>query len=176
MGVLNRPETSCLSSSIVQPSNELLGELFGQCRPILQRPDGNRLFGGVFRNCTNVLYPWCHIRLQFPNNCRNYGIGNKNSALNEISFYSRKCYGLFLSFYTGIQVDYQFPSTISQPSSSPLFCSFEIFRFFAISFFLFINHHFPPSFLNKIMNSGLNELEPSGRSTRIWTPKDFRLK
>ena len=31
-----------------------MGELIGQCGPILQWPDGNLPFGGVFQNCNNV--------------------------------------------------------------------------------------------------------------------------
>ena len=54
VGVLNSSETRCSSSSIIQLSNKLLGQLIGQCGPNLQWPDGNRPFLGVFQNCTNV--------------------------------------------------------------------------------------------------------------------------
>ena len=65
VGVLNKSETRCSSSSIIQHSNELLGQLIGQpdSQPILQRPDGNRPFRGVFRNCTNRLCTGLCIRL-----------------------------------------------------------------------------------------------------------------
>ena len=59
--------------------NELLGEPIGQGGPILQRPDGNCPFGGVFQNYTNVSRPKvtvpCDDQKSGPNqiNCFNQG-------------------------------------------------------------------------------------------------------